>query len=544
MRNQLIGKHSEEQVRKVETDVLVIGGGPSGTWAAINAAIKGARVILVDKGYCGTSGATAPSGTGVWYVNPTPEEQEKAMKSREALGGYLADRNWGKRVLDRTFENIHQLDTWGYPFPIDDNGNKHRRSLQGPDYMRLMRKQVKKAGVKIWDHSPALELLLDEHGVGGAKGIFSATGEKWEIKAGAVVIASGGCAFLSKALGCNVLTGDGYLLAAEAGANFSGMEFSNAYAIAPAFSSVTKTAFYTWANFYYEDGTIIEGAGSQRGRSVIAKTLQTQPVYARLDKTDEDMQKWMRQAQPNFFLPFDRLGINPFTDLFPVTLRLEGTVRGTGGIQLINENCETKVPGLYAAGDAATRQYICGGFTGGGSHNAAWAMSSGSWAGEAAGEYALLLGANASKRNLAGVSSTPFANHSNQSESNGKISVLHEMTESVRSEVTPTEINLFRTERTLQSSLDRLNEMWEEIHFGLLANEANVVRVRETAAMTATARWMYNSALERRETRGMHKRLDYKEQNPEYHYRILTGGLDEVWVKPDSSFQPVEGASK
>jgi succinate dehydrogenase/fumarate reductase flavoprotein subunit len=529
--------------REVETDVLVIGGGPAGTWAAIHAASKGTRVILVDKGYCGTSGATAPSGTGVWYVNPNPEEQEAAMKSREALGGYLADRQWMKSVLNKTYSNVNQLDIWGYPFPLDEEGHKHRKSLQGPEYMRLMRKRVKKAGVTIWDHSPALELLKDEHGVGGASGIFSSTGERWKVKAGAVVIASGGCAFLSKALGTNVLTGDGYLLAAEASANLSGMEFSNAYAIAPAFSSVTKTAFYTWASFYYQDGSLIEGAGSQRGRSVIAKTLQTQPVYARLDKADVNMQKWMRQAQPNFFLPFDRLGINPFTDRFPVTLRLEGTVRGTGGIHLINENCETKVPGLYAAGDAATREFICGGFTGGGSHNAAWAMSSGSWAGEAAGEYALKLGKNAAKRNVLGISSIPAAEK--VTSSNERLSVLHEITESVRAEVTPTEINLFRNEPTLRSSLERLDEVWEEIRFGILANESNVVRARESAAMTATARWMYSSALERKETRGMHKRLDYKEQNPAYHYRILTGGLDEIWVKPDrSSVYQEEGVIK
>src|SRR4051812_4837358 len=201
----------QKNEREVETDVLVIGGGPSGTWAAIHAASKGARVILVDKGYCGTSGATAPSGTGVWYVNPTQEEQEKAMKSREALGGYLQDRKWMKNVLNRTYSNVNQLDSWGYPFPLDENGDKHRKSLQGPEYMRLMRRQVKKAGVKIWDHSPALELLADEHGVGGAAGIFSDTGERWKVKAGAVVIASGGCAFLSRALGTNVLTGDGYL---------------------------------------------------------------------------------------------------------------------------------------------------------------------------------------------------------------------------------------------------------------------------------------------------------------------------------------------
>jgi len=67
----------------------------------------------------------------------------------------------------------------------------------------------------------------------------------------------------------------------------------------------------------------------------------------------------------------DRAGIDPFKQRFLVTLRLEGTVRGTGGLRLMDETCATSVPGLYAAGDAATRELVCGGFTGGGSHNAA-----------------------------------------------------------------------------------------------------------------------------------------------------------------------------
>jgi succinate dehydrogenase/fumarate reductase flavoprotein subunit len=150
-----------------------------------------------------------------------------------------------------------------------------------------MRKQVKQAGVKILDHSPALQLLVDAEGaVAGATGVNRQTqtclsagsrcserGQKWIVRSHTVIIATGGCAFLSKALGCNVLTGDGYLMAVEAGAEMSGMEFSNAYRIAPAFSSVTKTLFYNWATFTYGDGTPIPDAGSQRGRSVIAKTL-------------------------------------------------------------------------------------------------------------------------------------------------------------------------------------------------------------------------------------------------------------------------------
>src|SRR3954469_6231492 len=353
----------------IEADVLVLGGGPAGTWAAWSAASHGAKVVLVDKGYCGTSGATAPSGVGVWYVPPDPELREEARASREVMGGNLADRAWMDRVLDQTYENVGKLADWGYPFPLDDEGKQARRSLQGPEYMKLMRKKVKQAGVRILDHSPALELLVDDDGVAGASGIGRQTGQRWTVKAGAVVIATGGCAFLSKALGCNVLTGDGGLLAAEVGAEMSGMEFSNAYGLSAAFASVTKSAFYRWATFYYEDGSAIEGAGSARGRSVIARTLLTQPVYAILDQAPETIRASLRASQPNFFLPFDRLGIDPLTQRFPVTLRLEGTVRGTGGIRIANDECASSVPGLYAAGDAATRELICGGFTGGGSHN-------------------------------------------------------------------------------------------------------------------------------------------------------------------------------
>src|SRR5262245_41419178 len=213
-------------ILSLEADVLVLGGGPAGTWAALTAAT---RVVLADKGYCGTSGATAPSGTGVWYIPPDASAREEARASRESLGGYLADRAWMDRVLDQTHENVDRLAAWGYPFPVSDTGEAQKRSLQGPEYMRLMRKRIKAAGVTILDHSPALELLVDAEEVAGAAGVNRQTGQRWTASAGAVVIATGGCAFLSRALGCNVLTGDGGLFAAEVGAELSGMEFSNAY---------------------------------------------------------------------------------------------------------------------------------------------------------------------------------------------------------------------------------------------------------------------------------------------------------------------------
>ncbi|WP_353861116.1 FAD-binding protein [Azospirillum formosense] len=508
---------------ELDADVLVLGGGPAGTWAAIAAATAGARTVLADKGFCGTSGATAASGTTLWYVDPDPGRRAAAKAAREGLGGHLADHGWMDRVLDRTHAAVGQLADWGYPFPRDADGRDRRVSVQGPEYMRLMRRRVKQAGVTILDHCPALELLVDDGGaVAGAASVRRQKGGGWVVRAKAVVIATGGCAFLSKALGCNVLTGDGLLMAAEAGADLSGMEFSNAYAIAPAFGSVTKTLLYQWASFTRADGAAIPGAASKGGRSVIARVLATEPVYACLDRAEPELRAAMRQAQPNFFLPFDRVGIDPFTQRFPVTLRLEGTVRGTGGLRLVDESCATAVPGLFAAGDAATREPICGGFTGGGSHNAAWAMSSGHWAGQGAADHARALGN--------GTRALRRAGGAGLREGRGAAIDAEALARAVQAEVFPYHINYFRTEEGLTGSLARLDRLWSDAAGAAPSSADDSLRVREAAAMLATARWMYRSALARTESRGMHRRLDHAALDPAQRHLLTVGGLDEVRV--------------
>ncbi|MFD0279652.1 FAD-binding protein [Kitasatospora sp. NPDC127111] len=510
------------------TDVLVAGGGPAATWAALHAARAGADVVLADKGYCGTSGSTAAGGTGVWYVAPDPAAREAAMASREALGGHLADRRWMARVLDRTYTNMNELaESGGYRFPTGPDGRPLRNGLQGPEYMRRMRIRVRRAGVRILDHSPVTELLTAADGtVAGAAGYRRQEGRPYRVRAGAVVLATGGCAFLSKALGTDTNTGDGALYAAEAGAELSGMEFSNAYGIAPEGTSVTKTAFYTFATFSHEDGRVLEGAASQGGRSVIARALLDGKVYCVLDRADADAQAAMRRAQPNFFLTFDRLGIDPFTDRFAVTLLAEGTVRGTGGIRIAGDDCRTTVPGLYAAGDAATRELICGGFTGGGSHNAAWAMSSGTWAGRGAARYALALGRGSAGRTLrtaGGAGLRPA----------GRGGPDHrEVVAAVQREVLPYDKNYLRHGDGLAGALTVLDDAWRQLRDGLHGTGRDAIRARQAAALAANARWMYRSALARTESRGMARRLDHPGQDPAQHHRIATGGLDEVWTRP------------
>ncbi|MVP01395.1 FAD-dependent oxidoreductase [Paenibacillus lutrae] len=516
---------SQKQPLRLTADVLVIGGGPAGAWAAWSAASQGARVILADKGFLGTSGATAPGGTNLLYLPRDPVLREEAVQKRMKGGGYLSEPEWIHRVLDQVYESLELVESWGYPFRRNEEGVPMRDHLQGPEYMKLMRRAVIKAGVRILDQSPALELLTDEHGAGGARGICRLDDRDWEVRADAVVIATGGCAFLSKGLGCNVLTGDGLLMAAELGVELSGMEFSRQYAPSAAFGTNTRGRLLNWATYSTEDGTILHSEGP-RPHDFLPRMLSQGPVYAVMDKADTpEKRAILRQSHAIFFLPLDRAGLDPFTQRFPLTLRYEGTVRGTGGIRLTGDDCGTTVAGLYAAGDAATRERVTGGQSGGGAFNASWAISSGTWSGKSAAQYALKLGAKALLRELkpaGGAGIVPAAS------AGGQTADAAELIRAVQAEVFPLHINYFRSEPVLRESLQRLHGLWPLAEALAPSGAGQRVRAREAAALVASARWIHTAALARRETRGMHTLAEYPQADPAMQRRLLVSGLDVI----------------
>ncbi len=239
----------------------------------------------------------------------------------------------------------------------------------------------------------------------------------------------------------------------------------------------------------------------------------------------------LRSIQPASLAPFERQGVDLFADRFPVHLYGEGTVRGTGGLRIIDEHCQTDVPGLYAAGDAATRELVAGATSGGGAQNSAWALTSGRTAGLAAAARARAR--QDGRRAGDAVRATGRAGL----RPNGSPRAIDgaALLGAVQDETIGFDKALSRDGTKLAAGRDVLEQAWQELAAHGHADGLAQVASRELAAMAATARWVVAAALARDESRGMHMRTDRPDLAPGLGQRLLTGGLDTVWTRYETA---------
>ena len=523
---------------ELTADVLVIGGGPAGAWAALAAADEGASVVIAEKGYLGTSGPFGVgAGTGIYYIMPEDQEQrDTVVDARQPIAYGLSDPAWGYRVFDQSYANLDAIAKWGYEWPRTPDGTRESRgNLRGPTIMAFLRSILLKHGVTVLDHSPALELLAsasasDASAAAGARGVNKQTGQTWQVRAGAVVITTGGTAFLSGILGDKTHTGDGYLLAAELGAEFSGMEFTGQYHAAPTDTYLTRGAYRGGMGTYYDN----DGKPAREGRQLVNAILQTGGAWDQLDRTDDPVaQDLLRKSHPIAFQYFERKGIDPFRQRYPVSFVLEGTMRAGGGIA-IDDDLATSVPGLFAGGDCTSREKLTGGGPPGGGPAAAWAFATGFFAGQSAARFARSYAPHRATR------AVTAAGRFGAGQVTRREAAPDEIIAVVRDEMLPLEKNYWRTGPGMQASLSRFESTWRDAVGGLgwVARDSakltarDRLRTREAVSLLAAGRWVYASALARTESRGLHRRGDFPQYDPEFEgQHVLAGGLDEVWVR-------------
>ena len=309
-------KFGEEQV--VEADVLVLGGGIAGCWAAINAARQGVKVVLLEKGDVKRSGAGGP-GCDHWCnvpANPLSrvDPDEWAIQQMNALGPYSngigieiqcredydtlleMEQMGGKiRDVDDEFVGAEGRDPetkfmisprygksagyyphpdWRKPgFNPPEERNNVVMRIWGSTFKPALKKECLRLGVKVFDRVMATS-LLNENGkqgtrIVGATGFNVRTGEFIIVKAKATIISTAGAGQMwvmdMEHGGYSTMysrneSGDGTVMAWKAGATVTSMEGS-----APVrFGIGLKHKWYTGgADASYENVPLVDANNKQ-----------------------------------------------------------------------------------------------------------------------------------------------------------------------------------------------------------------------------------------------------------------------------------------
>lgn len=229
-----------------ETDVLVIGGGLAGLRAALSARKAGAKVLIVAKRQIGRSGSSVNTTGGYAAVmSDLNADDDVRLHFIDTIigGGCVNDRRLVHALAQDAPARLRELLEMGAEFrglngqhhlsPSGDHSQSRvmtPKNMRGIDLTVPLREAVVAAGADFLENCAVLDLLRDDDRIVGAVGVNRLAVEGYIIKAGAVILASGGAGRLFPVTSNPVdVCGSGYALALRAGAQLRDMEFIQFY---------------------------------------------------------------------------------------------------------------------------------------------------------------------------------------------------------------------------------------------------------------------------------------------------------------------------
>jgi succinate dehydrogenase/fumarate reductase flavoprotein subunit len=373
-------------VQHLTCDVLVVGGGFAGVWAALGAAESGASVILAEKAYVSRSGASTVSG-GVTTAPLREGELEDWVEEIVRLSDYTADENWTRQLLLDQTDRVNDYLRWGVPISRDAAGELDRRKSRGMIKLRcikyqpkrameILRERVLAAGAQVHDRLVVTELVTSDAmlptagRVCGAVGFDARSGQPVAVQAKTVILATGPQSFKGFRPIDNV-TGDGFAIGYRAGARCADMEF----AVSGTFSVFTADGRqYRFGNFNVAlaHGAILTNRLGERfmtkhdperlERSELNRVVGAfikeildgrGPVYIDLTVADGGLWDALAEARggKHGALLSGEVG-DPRNRPLVIEPSISFWNGGKGGF-LVDLDCRTTVAGLYAAGGVA-----------------------------------------------------------------------------------------------------------------------------------------------------------------------------------------------
>jgi succinate dehydrogenase/fumarate reductase flavoprotein subunit len=535
------------------TDVLVVGSGAAGMMAARAAADLGANVIIADKSLIGRGGATILAQMTVAVALGEAEEDNPQIHYEDTMEGSrgLADPDIVRTIVERGPEVIQDVEKYGVRWARTEDGKRSQVVSPGHSRKRCVYVDILNTGgatsnglrKSIWKDEKVerlknvviTRLVQHEGKIVGAVGFSMEEMVPVSISASQVVLATGGLTELYERNSASAnMTGDGYLLAAQAGGELRDMEMVQFFPIAHLYPPLVGIDPIMWDPFRYKlGGRLLNGnheefmdryAGEKSGKYTATRDLTS---YAIFQEVEEGRGSPHGGAYLDFrMVPEEKLreGFGPVIDILkkqgvdltkdmvevaPMAHFMLGGVR-------VDSEMRTTVPGLLACGELIYGMHGANRLSGN-------AITEALVTGRIAGETAV----STKQEKFDSVVESELDNEWNRLQqfwhprdvSQDEASIL-EIRRRIQ-KIMWKGSGPLRKESELKQALEEIISLQKECEGISLARQdryaLSLVEKIEAYNMTLVGEAIVLGALERRETRGAHVRLDYPEQLQEVY---------------------------
>ena len=569
----------------IDTDVLVIGAGAAGMSAAVAAAQAGSRVLLADRSLIGRGGATimAQMTVAAALGEQTEDHWRHHYEDTLKAGRGLCSEPLARLLCEEGVEAIRLLESWGVGWARDPDrlrqvhapGHDRPRCVYvdylntGPAVAKTLRTQVARhESIRRIGDLYVVDILLQDGAAAGALALHLDSGRPVVIRAGAVIVATGGLTRLyRRSSASSNMGGDGYALAARAGARLIDMEFVQFFPIGHLAPRLVGLDPIMWDPFRYKlGGELLNGRGDpfvgnydsaslDTGRYVVTRDAATyaiiKEVAAGRGSPAGGAYLSFRHVPPTqlreaFGPIIDTLADNgidltrDMVEVAPIAHYHMGGVR-------VGLDMQSDVPRLYAAGEAV------GGANGANrlSGNAITeALAFGLRAGRGAAAAAVTAPdfTAAQLREAASQQIAALQQNDPRTEPPNAAALLRRLQETMQADVGPfrTRIGLLRAQARLDALRDELGDL---LPGSAAPHDARRIDALDLRSMLLVARAVVDSALAREESRGAHQREDFPGLEPTWQVNqtaVLDAGewrlaRQPVWTAAAS--RELEGAA-
>jgi len=520
----------------IETDVLIAGGGIGGLMAAISAADQKATVIIAEKANTKRSGSGATGNDHFTCYIPEVHGKDIQPIVKELMNSLLGnyqDVSIATRFLEQSFDRVKDWDDWGinmmphgvWEFTGHAYPGRPRIFLKyaGSNQKQVLTDEAKKRGVRIENHLPLTEIVTKDGEVIGAIGV-SIKDDRPVMKifrTKCVILTTGTANRLYPAPSpgwmfntafCPSDAGGGRAMALRAGAKLVNMEIPNTHA-GPKY--LARCGKATWIGVYKDPygkpvGPFVTKPTRELGDITADVWNSVFPDYHKSGKGPVYMM-WGLEHEGNTamlnHMASEGIDLTKHRIEF---MKYEPFLIGSRGIE-IDLNAETNIKGLYAAGDEVgnVRGDIAGAATFG------WI------AGKSASERAKRIKEfQKAEENILVRDRERFYPEILERGTGPSWKEANLALQQIMNDYAGITV---RSETLLKAGLKYLRDLRAKVKATLVAdNSHTLMRGLETLDLMDCGEAIFLTALERKETRGLHVRPDYPFTNPLLQDKFLT----------------------